>query len=398
MPVDPEYIRSITPNQTDDMAGLSAMQAMEKASGSDNIHYLLPLPPGLHSESPELFGFFTYEFRIGHGHWSNAEDGKENLWSTAQGRFGRPLRITGMQHPAPTLFCVVNHDKDKVYASAPYAKAVWNGKDVTADPPRTQLHCVLYAQVKQADGLVYRNILLDEKLMVLDPPPKQGRQVSDSGLLFRAAQSEITNWTASKVDEQARAGILINHLTILNQANKLKLDTNAQKKLDLVMRERMSGRLVDPDIETSRKILKAYKELNEPFVPAPPVVAQSFTTASLVSGAKIAIYKEQVKTATAVWDSKEIAAILLSMGLPEDSPLSVIAVEVFGNITSIYEQIGLSLQEIKNMTENNPQVYAAIESRQLKSQQALSGALGDYRILRTSPLTEVPFVCCPSYV
>src|SRR5690606_30853539 len=108
LPIDPEYIRSITPGQTDDMAGLSAMQAMEKASGNDDVHYLLPLPPGLHAESPELFGFFTYEFRIGHGHWSHATDEQENLWSTAQGRFGRPLRVTGLQHPAPTLLCNVD--------------------------------------------------------------------------------------------------------------------------------------------------------------------------------------------------------------------------------------------------------------------------------------------------
>jgi hypothetical protein len=63
-------------------------------------HFLLPLPPGLIPESPELFGFFTYEFRIG----------RRVGWSTAQGRFGRPLRVTGVQHPAPTLRCeVVRH-------------------------------------------------------------------------------------------------------------------------------------------------------------------------------------------------------------------------------------------------------------------------------------------------
>ncbi len=65
LPIDPEYIRVITPDQSHDEAGIDAMQPMEKAKDSDR-HYLLPLPPGLHSESPELFGFFTYEFRIGH--------------------------------------------------------------------------------------------------------------------------------------------------------------------------------------------------------------------------------------------------------------------------------------------------------------------------------------------
>ena len=43
------------------------MQPMEMSNGADqdaNRFYLLPLPAGLHPESPEMFGFFTYEFRV----------------------------------------------------------------------------------------------------------------------------------------------------------------------------------------------------------------------------------------------------------------------------------------------------------------------------------------------
>lgn len=396
LPIDPEYTRSITPGQTDDMAGLSAMQAMEKAADDDNLHYLLPLPPGLHPESPELFGFFTYEFRIGHGHWSNAEDGKENLWSTAQGRFGRPLRVTGMQHPAPTLLCNVNRDKDRVYVSAPYAKAVWQGRNVTPDPPRTQMHCVLYAQVMQADGLAYRNILLDEKLMQLSAPVSVKLPERDFGLLYNAGRQELNRWTVEQTDEPARAGVLLTNLTMLNEVNTLRLDPLTQRKLDQVVKERAAGKIVELDRDTSRKLLQAYDALQDAPVKATPVAAQSFTTASLVAGAQVAIFKDQVKTAAVSWDNKEIAALLLELGLPEDAPLSVLVVEVFGNITSIYEHIGLSLPEIKRLTANNPQVYAAIEARQLQSQYALTNALGKYRILRTSPLTEVPFVCCPT--
>src|SRR5262249_33747549 len=65
LPIDPEYIRVIPPGASNDLAGLNAMQPMQKASDS-NVHYLLPLPPGLHADAPEMFGFFTYEFRVGH--------------------------------------------------------------------------------------------------------------------------------------------------------------------------------------------------------------------------------------------------------------------------------------------------------------------------------------------
>jgi hypothetical protein len=159
LPIDPEFIRVIPPGATNDLAGLNAMQPMQKATDSDR-HYLLPLPPGLYADASEMFGFFTYELRVGH---YRHKDTQQMVWSTAQGRFGRQLRATGIQHPAPALTCSVNRDPDKLSVSAPYAVAVFNGKNVTADPPRTELWCLLYAQVKQADNLDFRNILLDDK-------------------------------------------------------------------------------------------------------------------------------------------------------------------------------------------------------------------------------------------
>jgi hypothetical protein len=163
LPIDPEPIRVVIDGATNDLAGLTAMQPMEKATDSD-VHYLLPLPPGLHSNADEMFGFFTYEFRLGH-YMDLREELEENrmVWTTAQGRFGRPLRATGIQHPAPTLTCAVQRDENKLWVSAPYAVAVFDGRNVTADPPRTQLWCLLYAQARQADNLDWRNILLDDK-------------------------------------------------------------------------------------------------------------------------------------------------------------------------------------------------------------------------------------------
>jgi hypothetical protein len=85
-------------------------------------HFLLPIPPGITPDSPELFGFWTYELRVGH-----AGTGLSN-WSTAQARFGRPLRVTGVQHPAPVLKCLVSRGPDGVRASAPFATPVLNGQ------------------------------------------------------------------------------------------------------------------------------------------------------------------------------------------------------------------------------------------------------------------------------
>jgi hypothetical protein len=160
--IDPELIRVITHGQGNDDAGLDAMQKMTVETPDpaqplvkiSPVHYLLPLPPGLHSESPELFGFFTYEIRVGH---------TEKIWCTAQGRFGHPLRVSGVQHPAPPLNCVVDRTPDGVFVTAQHAIAVFNGRDVTSRPPKTEIWSMLYAQVRQADASQNRNLLLAEK-------------------------------------------------------------------------------------------------------------------------------------------------------------------------------------------------------------------------------------------
>lgn len=398
LPIDPEYIRAITPGQTDDMAGMGAMQAMEKASGADNLHYLLPLPPGLHAESPELFGFFTYEFRVGHAHGHMEKpDPKGDLWSTAQGRFGRPLRVTGMQHPAPNLLCNVNRDKDRVYVTAPYAKAVWRGRNVTCDPPRTQLHGLLYAQVRQADGKGYRNILLDERLMVLDKPVAK-----PPGLLvpeFHAAQLQVARWTADQVAVTERANVLVSHLSLLEDKElaALRLEPGVNKKLVAAVAARRAGKPERLDAVSAVQLMSAYEKVNWKEFMAPAVTVNAgnkFTQASLVAGAKVAIFKDAPKTATVQWTNKEISLLLYQLGLPQDAALSVLVVEVFGNITSVFEQLGMPMDQLEVLMQQRPDVVNAIKERQQLQRFALSGQLGNYRILRTSPLTEVPFVCC----
>jgi len=153
--IDPEPIRVIIPNQGADTAGLEAMQQLLPASEANPRHFILPLPDGLTENSPELFGFFTYEFRV--GHTGNGLD----HWSTAQARYGRPLRVTGVQHPAPLLKCLVARKNEGVFVTAPFATSIRNGQTLPASHvPNTQLWALLYAQVKQADGDGFRNVLL----------------------------------------------------------------------------------------------------------------------------------------------------------------------------------------------------------------------------------------------
>jgi len=286
LPIDPELIRVITSgNDTDDKAGLDAMQEMIPAAGSDK-HFLIPLPPGLNAASPELFGLFTYEMRVGH----------KKIWSTAQGRYGRPLRATGIQHPAPTLFCMVTRDEKMIEVSAPHAMAVLDGRNVTGRPPKTEIWALLYAQVIQADGLAYRNILLGEKMLV----------------------------------------------TLYSDYNrKFKINKDAA----------------------------VYSAMN--------------------------------------WSNKEVEQVLSLMGLPIDSPLSVLCVEMMPKpetYLTIAEELNQSVADMKanaakkavlhsnaesklKAAADNPYVYEANDS-------PLGKSLGRYRILRTSPLTKVPYVCC----
>jgi hypothetical protein len=193
LPIDPELLRVIPPTDTDDGAGFAAMVPLE-AGGNVGRHFLVPLPPGLNAASPELFGFFTYELRVGHA----------KIWSTAQGRFGRALRTTGVQHPAPALFCTCQRTQKELVVEAPYAEAVLAGKNITANPPRTEIWALLYAQVRQADGKDFRNILLEDRRLLA--VPRIRHQLKDpAGKAFLAFENRdapihgVTAWTQAEI-------------------------------------------------------------------------------------------------------------------------------------------------------------------------------------------------------
>lgn len=151
LPIDAELVRVIRPGQSDDEAGLNAMQRMIPTDSER--HFLLPLPPGLTKDSLELHGFFTYEIRLGHA----------KGWSTARARFGPPLRVTGVQYPAPTLTCQAFRTQTGILVTAPFATPVHNGRSLMPYQPASAIWVVLYAQVVQADGADRRNILLRRK-------------------------------------------------------------------------------------------------------------------------------------------------------------------------------------------------------------------------------------------
>jgi hypothetical protein len=166
LPIDPEFTRVIVPGQSDDRAGLGAMQRL--IAGDAAGHYLLPLPPGVHDRDPQLLGFHTYEFRVGHA----------QQWSTAQGRFGNALRVAGVQHPPPELACAVDRSAAGVLVSAAYATPVHDGASLRPFVPTTSIWVLLYAQVTRADGSTRQNVLLGQRLAAIDPRQENLRAAS----------------------------------------------------------------------------------------------------------------------------------------------------------------------------------------------------------------------------
>lgn len=268
--IDPEFIRVISPGQADDFAGITTMQRLIPAQDSDR-HFLVPLPSGTYPDSPELFGFYTYEIRVGHDKGTPIRP----FWSTAQARFGPPTTLEGVQHPCPQLRCNLFRVKNGILATSSYAKAFHRGIDLQALPPHTQIWFILYAQVNQADGSTMRNVELDKRLGA-----------------------------------------------ILNRRQALGYKKN-------------TGMSVGFEFEDSTTIgsRKSIQNLQAP-----------------IQG-------------HALWRQNEVVTMLNDLGLPQDTPLSILGVELLPEPTGSF---------------GDP----------------LGGNLGQVRILRTSALYRVADLCC----
>lgn len=343
LPIDPEPIRIVTPASSNDLAGLNAMQPMLKSKDSD-VHYILPVPPGLHANSDEMFGFFTYEFRVGHFERPSVSEGNPatKVWSTAQGRFGRRLKVQGIQHPAPALACVPNRDNEKVWVTAPYAVSVHKGKNVTADPPRTELWALLYAQVKRVDNQDYRNILLDDQPLdwrVQVNPPTQRFTLEQ----YTNQELTLLNEVAIKI-QKGQEGI--------SEAGKfLKLKTNTNKN--------KSATKYGTTIWTNKKIRQFLQLYGLP------------TDASL--SVVVVEVLPQIKN---VFDH-----------------ISGLEDPVVAESTSNF--INENQREAFNHTHRQRfSSKAANASTAINHNSPVSNELGHHRILRSSRLTKVPDICC----
>ena len=114
------------------------------------------------------------------------------------------------------------------------------------------------------------------------------------------------------------------------------------------------------------------------------------------------INKDSTKYGTTIWSNQEINQILEMYGLPLDVSLSVLCVEMLPHITNIYEHINsLNDQKIQSnlgkvMFSDNLPNEEEISFRSnlnevsavLNEVKPLSNQLGEFRILRTSPLSR----------
>jgi hypothetical protein len=316
VPLSPELVRVITPGQVQDLAGLSTMQRLEP-SPTSNRHFLVPLPPNTHISSPELFSFYTYEICAGH----DAGSPSDPLWSTEQGRFGERLVLEGVQHPAPELPCTVLPEKNGgIRIRAPYATPYVGLRQVLPKPPNTELWAVLYAQVAQADAVTNRNIQIDLRRLHLP-------RVRKSAILATPDTVTVIDERPDLIVEGISKSILESEFNFVNVDNFEPLDM-----------PEITDDIYESD-STSETIT--------------PGLIFNIAPAS----------KPLVIEGEVIWTGHQVASALKRAGLPNDSPISALVVELLPE---------------PNGTFNDP----------------LGGDLGQVRILRTSPLSSVDRNCC----
>lgn len=182
--IDPEWMREIAQGQPSDRTGWFAMQPLP-ASASAPRHYLVKLPDDIAGASPELFGFFVYEVRVGHA---------DDRWCTAQGRFGPALRVAGVQHPAPQLDCQAARGKAEILVRAPFATPVLDGHSARPRLPATHLWSLMYARVRQMDAADWRNVLI-ARTRLLPPSMQHDRAGVDARVLYGEGLFDVATVT-----------------------------------------------------------------------------------------------------------------------------------------------------------------------------------------------------------
>src|SRR5262249_13693181 len=134
LPLDPEYMRHIVPGQLPDEDGAEAMQPLIPSSDSPT-RFLLPLPV-TDPAAPDLFGLWTSGCRFAGGRapWRARGYRGRVLGAGAPGRWGRSLRLAGVQPPARSMPVAAEWAKGTaatqppvLLATAPYATPVRDG-------------------------------------------------------------------------------------------------------------------------------------------------------------------------------------------------------------------------------------------------------------------------------
>ena len=211
---------------------------------------------------------------------------------------------------------------------------MFDGRNVTADPPRTSLWALLYAQVRQADGQDWRNVLLDDG--ALDPIPRERRTTRDArsdALVLRQAAGAVQG-----------GGVLRDLL-----AGSAGLGTGV--------------------------------------------------SAATVRQSRAFANRDAPRRGAVRWTQPEIAQLLDALALPGDARLSVLCVEVMPTLAALRQGVRDGALAASGAVADRLARYRAGGDVSTTVQtddgvRPLSTHLGEHRILRTSPLTAVPEVCC----
>ena len=117
-----------------------------------------------------------------------------------QARFGPPLRVTGIQHPAPALLCEATRRRAELLVSAGYATPVAAGQNLLPRLPNTEIWGLLYARVAQIDGEDFRNVLLGRRRAV--------PQLAQADERERQKTVGFARWEQIEIDRQLKAARL----------------------------------------------------------------------------------------------------------------------------------------------------------------------------------------------
>jgi len=174
------------------------------------------------------------------------------LWSTAQARYGRPLRVSGVQFPPPPLKVNVERytsqilpiePRSQIVAVANLAQTVYNGVSFTnATNPQTEMWFLLYAQVPRVDGQARRNILYPEKVLGI-PPDKAAVNPGQIQVIGWFQQSKIEIWlTSLQLPKTTPTSVLAVEL-FNGEVNVIPPNTSPRRQKDAVQSDPLGSEL-----------------------------------------------------------------------------------------------------------------------------------------------------------